>query len=97
MRWPLVIKLVAGLSPLVAVGLLGAAHALTTSLIGLFLSLGTVLLIAFFGGALNITLLAQKPDRNFKWFVCLALDFCIAAYCAIHILSAILIFVGFSV
>ncbi len=90
-------RLFAGLCPLLAIFLIGLAHGSATTAFWLFLGLGTAFLTALVGGALCLVVLIQKSERSVKWRFLLALDFCIAAFCAINMFSALVMFVGFSV
>jgi hypothetical protein len=90
-------KLVAGLSPFVAISLLATAQALTTNVFWLFVSLGTAFLASLVGSTFSLMLLVRKSEIKFKWLLSLAINFCIAMYSAIHIFGAIIIFIGLSV
>lgn len=89
--------IVCWLCPLLAIFLIGLAHGSATTAFWLFLGLGTAFLTALVGGALCLVVLIQKSERSVKWLFFLACNFCTAAYSALYIFGALMIFIGFSV
>jgi hypothetical protein len=90
-------SLLAVICPCIAGGTIVVAYFYASSPIWLFLSLGAALLTAVVGVLFSILIFTQKSFSKTKAFLCLFVNLCAAAFCAIYLFGAIVIGIGFTV
>jgi hypothetical protein len=90
-------SLLAFIWPCIAGGTVVVAYFYANSPIWLFLSLGAALMTALLGVLFSILIFTQKIFSKTKAFLCLFVNLCAAAICAIYLFGAIVIGIGFTV
>jgi hypothetical protein len=87
-------SLLAFICPCIAGATVVVAYFFANSPIWLFLSLGAALLTAVVGVLFSILMFTQKSFNKTKAVLCLFVNVCAAAFCAIYLFGAIVIGIG---